>query len=386
MIAIGLMSGTSLDGVDAVLVQICDEEPYTYKTIKSITYPYQDDFKKRLFANLTCSTAKLSEISSLNFELGYIFKDAIDKLLEGTAYKYRDIAFVASHGQTIWHDPAGIYSSTGTPSTLQIGEASVISYLTHIKVIDNFRCVDIASGGTGAPLVPLSEYLLYGRSGLNLVLQNIGGIGNLTYLKKGGMPGDVLSFDTGPGNVMIDYFMQRYYHLPFDNKGSTGRCGKIIPDLYDFLKKDPYLNIKPPKATGREKYNEEYFQNLIARFDLDEKKPEDVIATLTAYTAYTVAYHYKKYLPAIDLVVVCGGGAHNEYLLDLMRKFSHLKIITGKEYGIDIDFKEALAFVVIGHRTLLKKPGNLKNVTGAKDNLILGRITDNPFAYAKKQY
>ena len=171
MIAIGLMSGTSLDGVDAILVEI---ENDNYKVIKFITKQYEQSFKKRILRNLSDSTAKLSEISSLNFELGHKFVEAIDELLKDTNYNYKDIDFVASHGQTIWHDPKGVKCDNAFPSTLQIGEPSVISYKTGIKTISNFRTMDVAAGGEGAPLVPYSEYLLYKSDTQNIVLQNIG--------------------------------------------------------------------------------------------------------------------------------------------------------------------------------------------------------------------
>ena len=240
MIAIGLMSGTSLDGVDAILVEI---ENDNYKVIKFITKQYEQSFKKRILRNLSDSTAKLSEISSLNFELGHKFVEAIDELLKDTNYNYKDIDFVASHGQTIWHDPKGVKCDNAFPSTLQIGEPSVISYKTGIKTISNFRTMDVAAGGEGAPLVPYSEYLLYKSDTQNIVLQNIGGIGNLTYLKKGCSLEDMFSFDTGPGNVFIDYFSNKYFNAPFDKDGMFASKGKVIKELFEYLKEDKFIYI-----------------------------------------------------------------------------------------------------------------------------------------------
>lgn len=210
MLAIGLMSGTSLDGVDAILVKIENEK---YYPLKFITLPYEKNFKQRILKNTSDFTAKLSEISSLNFELGYKFVEAIDLLLLNTGYMYKDIDFVASHGQTIWHDPNGNKCENAVPSTLQIGEPSVIAYKTGIKTISNFRTMDVAAGGEGAPLVPFSEYLLYRDSQKNIVLQNIGGISNLTFLSKNCSVDDVVSYDTGPGNIMIDYFVNKYFDM-----------------------------------------------------------------------------------------------------------------------------------------------------------------------------
>lgn len=375
MIAIGLMSGTSLDGVDAILVEIKNDK---YYPLKFITLPYDEQFKKRIMNNLSDDTAKLSEISSLNFELGYKFVEAIDLLLQGTTYSYSDIDFVASHGQTIWHDPKGIKCKEAVPSTLQIGEPSVISYLTGIKTISNFRTMDIAAGGEGAPLVPYSEYLLYRDDDKNIVLQNIGGISNLTYLPKKCAIDDVISFDTGPGNIMIDYFMNKYYHKPYDDKGMVASKGKVIEELLDYLKKDQFLEIKPPKSTGREQYSVQYMEKLSNMFNFDQRKKEDIICTFTYYTAYAIAYHYFHYLKDIDLVVINGGGSHNDYILLILKQLTNLKIITGEEFGINSDSKEALAFVVLGKRTLDGLPSNVKSVTGAKDFVPLGNITISP--------
>ncbi len=376
MLAIGLMSGTSLDGVDCALVEIINEK-FTLK--KFITYPYDDSFKKCLSRNLNMETAKLNEISSLNFQLGYYFVKAIDALLEKTAYHYSDIAFVASHGQTIWHDPKGNKSEIKVPSTLQIGEPSVISYHTHIPTISNFRTMDIASGGEGAPLVPFSEYYLFKSDTKNIALQNIGGIGNVTYLKKNCKIEDVLSFDTGVGNMMIDYFMQKYFNLPYDKDGNIASNGKIINEILDELKKDPFLQRKPPKSTGREQYSFLFMEELANKCSFINYDKKDIITTISEFTAYSIAYHYLTYLKDIDLVVVSGGGSHNKYIMKRLKELTHLQILTGEEFGINSDAKEAIAFVVLGYQTLQHKSSNVPSATGAKDNVILGNITLNPF-------
>lgn len=378
MIAIGLMSGTSLDGVDAILVEIKDDK---YKQLKFVTLPYEETFKKRILNNLSDSTARLSEISSLNFELGHKFVDAIDYLLQDTKYTYKDIDFVASHGQTIWHDPHGEKCENAVPSTLQIGEPSVISYKTGIKTISNFRTMDVAAGGEGAPLVPYSEYMLYRSKEKNIVLQNIGGISNLTFLPKNCTIEEVYSFDTGPGNIMIDYFVNKYYHKPYDENGDIASSGMIINELFNYLKQDSFIYQKPPKSTGREQYSVEFMESLNKQFLLDDYAPEDVICTFTYFTAYSIAYHYMNYLENVDMAIINGGGSHNKFILKTIEEITKLKIITGEEFGIDSDGKEALAFVVLGHQTLLNKPSNVCSVTGAKDYVILGNITESPLKY-----
>ena len=382
MIAIGLMSGTSLDGVDAILVEIKEDK---YIPLKFITLPYEESFKKRILKNLSDASAKLSEISSLNYELGYKFVDAIDLLLKDTQYSYKDVDFVASHGQTIWHDPKGEKCEGAVPSTFQIGEPSVISYNTGIKTISNFRTMDVAAGGEGAPLVPYSEYLLYRSEEKNIVLQNIGGISNLTFLPKKCSIEDVFSFDTGPGNIMIDYFVKKYFNKPYDDKGSIASSGDVIIELLEYLKQDEFLKVIPPKSTGREQYSVEFMEMLAEKFNFDAYDKKDIVCTFTYYTAYSIGYHYLNYLKDIDLVIINGGGSHNDYILDTIRELTNLKIITGEDFGINSDSKEALAFVVMGHQTLLGKPSNVKSVTGAKDYVVLGNITINPLGYKNEQ-
>ena len=378
MIAIGLMSGTSLDGVDAILVEINN---YKFKQLKFVTLPYEESFKKRILKNLSDATAKLSEISSLNFELGHKFVDAIDYLLTDTKYTYEDIEFVASHGQTIWHDPHGEKCDNAVPSTLQIGEPSVISYKTGIKTISNFRTMDVAAGGEGAPLVPYSEYILYKSDDKNIVLQNIGGISNLTYLPKKCSIEEVFSFDTGPGNIMIDYFVNKYFNKPYDENGDIASKGMVINSLLNYLKEDQFIYQKPPKSTGREQYSVEYMEFLNNKFMLDSYAPEDVVCTFTYFTAYCIAYHYMNYLTDVDMAIINGGGSHNKFILKTIEEITNLKIMTGEEFGIDSDGKEALAFVVLGYQTLNNKPSNVISVTGAKDFVVLGNITNNPLVY-----
>lgn len=378
MLAIGLMSGTSLDGMDAILVKI---ENNKFIPLKFITLPYTEEFKKIIMRNLSDDTAKLSEISSLNFKIGEISVEAIDLLLKDTKYKYHDIEYVASHGQTIWHDPKGVKSTIHIPSTFQIGEPSVISYKTGIKTISNFRTMDVASGGEGAPLVPYSEYMLFRSDDKNIVLQNIGGIGNLTYLKKGATIDEVYSFDTGPGNIMIDYFVKKYFNLPFDKNGDIASSGMVIKEVFNYLLKDEFVKKEPPKSTGREQYSKEFMEQMATALEFDRYDKKDIICTLTEFTAYTISYQYLNFVKDIDLIVVSGGGSHNKYIMKRIEELTNIKTITGEEFGIDSDSKEALAFVILGYQTLHNLPSNVISATGAKDYVILGNITPNPLGY-----
>ena len=376
MLAIGLMSGTSLDGVDAALVEINETnlKDVRFNLVKYILLPYDEKFKMKIMRNLSNETAKLAEVCSLNFELGYKFKDAIDLLLDGTSYKYSDIDFVASHGQTIWHNPK--QNGDLIPSTLQIGEASVITVLTNIKTVSNFRCADIVAGGEGAPLVPMSEYMMFKEENKNVILQNIGGIGNLTCLFKNGTINDVIAFDTGPGNVIIDYFTNKYFGIPYDDGGNIALSGKVIKEVFDELIKDEYIYTVPPKSTGREKYSKEALELLAKQYNFEKYEKKDIITTVTEYTAYTIMYAYDTFIKEVDKVIIGGGGGHNKYIVNRLKDYYGKDVVyTQDELGYSSDAKEAIAFVVLGYLSLNGKYGNVKSATGAKKDVVLGNVT-----------
>jgi len=372
VLAIGLMSGTSLDGVDAALVEI-DESGSKFELVKYSLLQYDEKFKKRIMKNLSNDTARLSEICSLNFELGYKFKEAVDLVLENTGYNYSDIEFVASHGQTIWHNPH--QNGELVPSTLQIGEPSVISTLTNIKVVSNFRCADIVAGGEGAPLVPMSEYMLFREKEKSVILQNIGGIGNLTYLKKGCSIDEVIAFDTGPGNVIIDYFMNKYYSKPYDEGGKIALSGDVILSIFNELIKDEFITMTPPKSTGREKYSAQNLDAIAEKYNFDDYDKKDIITTIAEYTVYSIVYNYKTYIKDFDKVVVGGGGSHNNYIMRRLKDELGDIVYTQDDLGYSSDAKEAIAFVVLGYLSLSGMGGNVKNATGAKYSAVLGNIT-----------
>lgn len=369
MLAIGLMSGTSLDGVDAALVEIKNEK---FILKKFITLNYDEKFKKRVMKNLNDETARLSEICSLNFEFGNWFVEAIDKLLEDTNLTYNDIDFVASHGQTIWHNPK--QKGELVPSTLQIGEGSVISVKTGITTVTNFRCADIVVGGEGAPLVPMSEYMLFKSNDENIILQNIGGIGNLTYLKKNCSLDDVVAFDTGPGNVMIDYFVKKYFNLPFDDGGNIAMSGKVIDEVVEHLMDDAVIKQTPPKSTGREKYSETFLEEMALQFDFENRNKEDIVSTMAYFTASSICYQYQNFIKDFDKIVISGGGSHNKFILKTMEEILKVPVMTQENLGYSSDAKEAIAFVVLGYLTLNRRSGNVRGATGASENVVLGNI------------
>lgn len=370
MLAIGLMSGTSLDGVDVALVEIIEGQKPTFKEVSFKTVIYKEDLKKRILEASRIATSNVQKICSLNFELGYVYVEAITLLLEATDYTIDDIDFIAMHGQTIWHNPDkmdGYYSST-----MQIGEPSVLSYHFNKLVISNFRVMDIAAGGSGAPLIPFVNYLLYQDDFKNIAMQNIGGIGNVAYLPKKGKLSDVVAFDTGPGNMLIDEAMKLLFNLPYDDGGKIAMSGTINQAILKELLNDEYLKRPLPKSTGREKYNKDFLQTIINK--MKNEPSQNIITTLTAYTAYSIIKSYRDFLPSIDKVIVSGGGSHNEYIMKLLRENLTCEVIAHE----DTDSYEALGFVVFGYYALKHWPANLPAVTGASQPVVLGNFTYPP--------
>lgn len=371
ILCIGLMSGTSLDGCDAALVKITSKEKFIL--LDFLTLPYTDEFRNKIKRNLSDDTAKLSEVCSLNFELGYIFKDAIDLILKNNNLKYDDIEFVASHGQTIWHAPKAINGNVA--STLQIGEGQVISVLTGIKVISDFRVADVVVGGEGAPLVPMFEYMYFKDDNKNVILQNIGGIGNLTYLKKGCNLNDVVAFDTGPGNVIIDYFVNKYFNKQYDANGDIANSGDIIYPVLKDLLDDEFLKRIPPKSTGREQYSSEFLEGFAKEHQFDMYNKEDIITTVSEFTVLSIVYNYKEFIKDFDKVIVSGGGAHNKYIMRRLNEELNNIVYRCDEVGLNSDAKEAFAFAVLGYLSLTNRFGNVRKATGAMSDVVLGEVT-----------
>ena len=376
MLAVGLMSGTSLDGVDTVLCEISGQDESTkVKQLYFKTYDIPESLRTKIRKCCSRELIPVDLICSLNFELGYLFADAVKSLCKDANVKLEDLSFIASHGQTIFHIPKPY--DDYVPSTLQIGEAAIIANECKTKVISNFRVMDMAVGGEGAPLVPYSETLLYSEENQAVALQNIGGIGNVTVLPKKGDTKKVIAFDTGPGNMMIDEAVRTFYGKKYDTDGYYARQGNLIPSLAAELKEHPYFNLEIPKTTGREMFGEHFTKSILEKYHSCE--PNDLIHTFTWFTAYSIAYHYKKYLISeygLKKCIIGGGGAYNSYLLELIRnEISELTVMTQEEHGFSSEAKEALAFVILGNQTYHGSPSNVPSATGAKKSVILGQIT-----------
>lgn len=363
---IGLISGTSADSIDAVLVRFDAGLP---QTLAHHAHPWPPLLRERLLAVAQGEAAlDLDAWGRLDVEIGYQFADAARGLLALSGTATTAVRAIGSHGQTLRHRPAGDY-----PFTLQLGDPSVIAERCRIDVVADFRRADVAAGGQGAPLLPALHAMLLRAPGRTRAVLNLGGIANITVLAA---DGGVRGFDTGPANGLLDAWCQRHRGEPFDRDGAFAGSGKILPGLLETLLADPYFALPPPKSTGREYFHLDW---LAAHAPIATLPPADVQATLLELTARSVAHAVTRYAPDTDDVLVCGGGVHNPVL---MRRLAELlaprRLGSAAEHGVDPDFLEATAFAWLARQRLLKLPGNLPAVTGARGPRVLGAIYSAP--------
>ena len=364
--AIGMMSGTSVDGIDACFVRICGDFSFEIIKTHSIAYPFEISEKILAAAN---NKADTELICKLNFVIGRLFARCANELIEKTGQKPD---FIASHGQTVFHLPKTVeMSGINANSTLQIGDISVIAQETGVTTVGNFRTRDIAAGGQGAPLVPFADELIFKKE-TPRAIQNIGGIANVTILSP---DCETFAFDIGPGNMLIDYFVKKFFNKPFDRDGEIALGGKIDEKWLIELLKEPYYAKTPPKTTGRELFNDDYAQKIL-RFAPENKK--DLIATITALTAKNTADAYEKFVfPKTNIkeIVLGGGGAYNKAIVaDLKKYLPGVEIKKHADFGINDKYKEALAFAMLGYCTLEGIENNLPACTGAKMPVVMGEI------------
>lgn len=364
-LAVGLMSGTSADGVSAVLASF---EKKSFQLLDVHTTPYPNAISQKIIA---ARNLPASEISKLNFVLGEIFARSALGILKKNRIKPERVAVIGSHGQTVFHDPDG-----QPPSTLQIGESAIIAERTGITVVSDFRPADVAAGGSGAPLIPYFDQHFFGGGPVR-ALQNIGGIANVTIVGK--TVKHPIAFDTGPGNCLIDWAAQKISggKLRYDQNGFSARGGKIWMKEIKALAAHAFFSKRPPKSTGRELFNETFIPSIL-KANL-KKHPADVLNTLTYFTAYCIAQSYRRFIMPkyrIEEVIVSGGGAFNQTLMRHLQNMvypSRLRSI--EKFGIPFLAKEPLAFAFFGWLTMQGKINHAPSATGAKHPVILGKIT-----------
>ncbi|EJQ00101.1 anhydro-N-acetylmuramic acid kinase [Bacillus cereus IS195] len=374
----GVMSGTSLDGIDVALVRIegsgVDSK---VKLIHFTTVPFCNDIKSEIQQALSIENSNVQLICNLNFKLGLCFANAVKEVCKEANFSLEQLDLIGSHGQTIYHQPKP--EGNMIASTLQIGEPAVIAYDTNTTVISNFRTMDMAAGGQGAPLVPYSEVILYRDPSKNRLLQNIGGIGNVTVIPSQKSDQNVIAFDTGPGNMIIDEVCQRLFQLPYDQNGEIAEQGEVVDEILTYCMNHPFLKMNPPKSTGREQFGEEFVSQLLKRYEKYSK--ENILTTVTMFTASSIVYHYKEFiLPYYEIaeVILGGGGSYNDTLVEMIRyglKDEKCTIFIQEDIGYSSEAKEAIAFAILANETYHRNPSNVPSATGAKKSVVLGNVT-----------
>ena len=382
---VGLMSGTSADGVDAALLDIetlgsgPDAGSLTWELIDFLTFPYEAAVREEVLAVQQSQDEVLPRLTRLHFVLGNLFSDAVESLCQDAGTPLDSVDVVASHGQTVSHFPR-VHGGTSA-STLQIGEPSVLAQRLGLPVISNFRSRDVVAGGTGAPLVPLVDYLLFADPDRSRIALNVGGIANMTAMRAGCNRNEVVAFDTGPGNMVMDAAISVLSkgERCVDEGGALARKGKPDQELLESLLADSYFKKAPPKAAGREQFGLAFTNAFLEKSAEAGLSDPAILSTATWFTAKSVWEAYRRFVqPGFEVqeLIVSGGGAHNVALLEyLSQSFEGIRVVTSDYYGLDVDAKEAAAFALLGHLSLNGEAGNIPAVTGASEPVILGTLT-----------
>jgi anhydro-N-acetylmuramic acid kinase len=402
LLVLGLMSGTSADGIDVALARMSGAPPsISAKLLGHTSFDFPPALRKEIVRVAEQQPISAGELSQLNFRLGYIYADAALAACKRFKIAPTRIDLIGNHGQTIFHQGQSIsYFGSPTASTLQIGEGSVIAARTGITTVADFRPADMALGGQGAPLVPYVDYLLYRHRKLGRVSLNLGGIANITVIPASARPSQIFAFDTGPANMLIDALVQHFTHgrQRFDKDARFAQSGRSIPALLNELMKDPYLKLAPPKSTGREYYGQAYLKKLLALGRRHRAKPADLIRAATIFTALSVVDALNRFVlrkHKVQQLIVSGGGAHNPLILAqlsaalgaqtgsafLGARFSAshpIEVLPSSRLGIPEDAKEAFAFALLAYETFHQRSGNLPSASGARGPAILGKISYAP--------
>ncbi len=365
---IGLMSGTSCDSIDAGLCEVYPD--LSVKLIHGINYRYSEHVRAKIF-QIFSGNCSVKDICQMNFVIGHCFADAANVLIS----EHGKPDLISSHGQTVYHYPFDEkLDDVSLKSTLQIGDSSVIANDTGCLVVSNFREADISAGGYGAPLVCFADEKWFKPLGKNVLVQNIGGISNVTVVSK---DKQTFGFDTGLGNIMTDYCTQKYFGMPYDKDGEIAKSGIVNDSWLNILLQDEYYFKNPPKTTGREYFSKQYIENALKLAPVEKR---DIIATVTALTAKSICLAYERFIYpeySIDEVIIGGGGAYNPTLMSMLRKYlpKHIELKTHEDYGISNNFKEVMAFALLGYCTYYGIPNNVPSCTGAEKRVVMGKLT-----------
>jgi anhydro-N-acetylmuramic acid kinase len=353
---IGVMSGTSLDGID---ITLCSINNLTCKLIHSAEYHFPRDIKDQILKIISNQTTLL-EIGELNIKLGLLYADSINNFLQKNHLNPKDIEAIGLHGQTLWHSPDGKY-----PFSMQLGCPNILHAKTQIKVVGDFRSMDIANGGQGAPFTPAFHQFVFAKTKTPTAVLNIGGMANLTLL------GETLKgWDTGCGNVLLDLWVSIHTNKKYDENGEWAKSGTIHQELLNKMLDDEYFKREYPKSTGREYFNQKYIAKYLRMFK--SIKNEDIQRTLLELTAKSIANDINK--TDTNILIICGGGAKNSFLIQRLQDLCDIDIILSDKLGIDSDFMESMAFAWLAYKRVHKEKVNLCSVTGAKKDSILGGI------------
>lgn len=380
-LVVGLMSGTSADAVDAVLVKVRGSGlSTTFRTLAFHRYEYPKGYRAFVLEQSQTGGGNVGTISTLNILSAQLFAEAVTALLTRAGVPASRVDLIGSHGQTVHHLPeAQRLFGRSVRSTLQLGDPSTIAALTGIATVGNFRTKDMALGGQGAPLVPFFDLIAFRSRTKHRAVLNIGGIANITLLRRNATERDVAAMDTGPGNMVIDALMQHYYHRGFDVNGSVASRGRIIPSLLRAMLKHPYFARPYPKSTGREIFGEAFVRRILRL--AGKARPEDVIATATELTVLSIYDQYNRYLcrrlrgEQLHELVVSGGGSKNHQLMEgLRRVFAPAMVLVSDERGVRSEEKEAVCFALLANNTVCGVPSNIPSVTGARSAAVLGVI------------
>ena len=377
---IGMMTGTSVDGIDAALVRVKGnaQTRVTMTLERFDTFPYPEDIRSRVKTLFDREKADIDEICQLDFILGELFAIVVNRLIADAGLKNDDVDLVAVAGQTVWHHPRPaemefLGQGFSTRGTLQIGQAAVVAERTGIVTVGDLRVRDVAAHGHGAPLVAYFDWVQGRHKTRGRAMQNIGGIANVSYVKPNAQLEDITAFDNGPGNMVIDelVFILSDGVESFDRDGERAARGKVREDILAWCLANPYFELKPPKTTGRERFGRQYARQMIESFP--DASPDDLVATATALTAESIAESYRRWvfpLGPVDDVIVAGGGAQNPVLMEMLRQRLPGCEVQAYDYP---DAKEAMAMALIANDSILGLPTNAPSATGA-DPTILGKI------------